>query len=93
MTKADIIDAVYQRMGLSKKESSDLVNTVLEIIREALERTESVKLSGFGNFNIRQKGSRPGRNPRTGEEIEITPRKVLTFKPSQILRNKVNGKA
>lgn len=90
MTKADIVEAVYRKIGLTKKESAALVESVFEIVREELEESQSVKLSGFGNFNIRSKGPRPGRNPKTGEEIEITARKVLTFKASQILKNKVN---
>lgn len=91
MTKAEIVEAVYQRIGLSKKESADIVETVFEVVREQLESSEAVKISGFGNFNIRSKAPRRGRNPKTGEEIEITARKVLTFKPSQILRDKVNS--
>lgn len=91
-TKADIVEAVYQKVGLSKKESADIVDTVFEVIREQLEQSEPVKISGFGNFNVRQKAPRRGRNPKTGDEIEITARKVLTFKPSQILRDKVNTK-
>ncbi|MBF0620617.1 MAG: integration host factor subunit alpha [Magnetococcales bacterium] len=91
MTKADIVEAVYRKIGLTKKESAGLVEEVLEIVREELEGTRPVKLSGFGNFNIRSKGPRPGRNPKTGEEIEITARKVLTFKASQILKDRVNS--
>lgn len=90
-TKADIVEAVYQKIGLSKKESADIVDTVFEVIREQLEQSEPVKISGFGNFNVRSKGPRRGRNPKTGDEIEITARKVLSFKPSQILRDKVNS--
>lgn len=93
MTKADIVESVYQRVGLSKKESAEIVDEVFEIVRERLEQGDPVKISGFGNFNIRQKTPRRGRNPKTGEEILITARKVLTFKPSQILRDKVDGKA
>ncbi|MBF0284444.1 MAG: integration host factor subunit alpha [Magnetococcales bacterium] len=91
MTKAEIVEAVYERIGLSKKESAEIVETVLEVVRERLENGEAVKISGFGNFMVRSKGSRPGRNPKTGEEVEIPPRRVLTFKASQILRDKVCG--
>ncbi|MBF0369174.1 MAG: integration host factor subunit alpha [Magnetococcales bacterium] len=92
MTKADIVEAVYRRLGRPKKETAEIVDDIFEIIRENLEESEEVKISGFGNFNIRQKSPRRGRNPKTGEEIEITARKVLTFKPSQILRTRVNNK-
>ena len=86
MTKADIVEEVYTRVGFSKKESSEVVETVLETIKKTLERGEMVKIAGFGNFVIRSKGPRKGRNPKTGQEIEITPRKVVTFKPSQVLK-------
>lgn len=86
MTKADIVEEVYSRVGFSKKESSEVVETVLETIKKSLTNGETVKIAGFGNFVIRGKGSRKGRNPKTGEEIEITPRKVVTFKPSQVLK-------
>lgn len=91
MTKAEIVEAVHQKVGLSKKESADIVESLFELMREQLETGNQIKISGFGNFNIRQKGPRRGRNPKTGTEIEITARKVLTFRPSQILRDKVNG--
>lgn len=90
MTKAEIVEAIYRKMGITKREAADLVDSFFELVREQLEDGESIKLSGFGNFDIRQKRSRRGRNPKTGEEIEITARKVLTFKPSQLLRQKVN---
>ncbi len=89
MTKADIVEAVYREIGVAKKEAATIVDTVFEAIRLRLENGESVKISRFGNFNIRNKVPRRGRNPKTGEEIEITARKVLTFKPSQILRERV----
>ena len=89
LTKAEIVEAVYRDIGLPKKEAAMVVDAVFEIIRVKLESGESVKISRFGNFNIRDKVPRRGRNPKTGEEIEITARKVLTFKPSQILREKV----
>ena len=87
MTKADLVDAIYQRVGFSKKESAQIVKHVFEIIKETLETGENIKLSGFGNFVVRDKRARIGRNPQTGEEIEISARRVLTFKPSQVLRN------
>ncbi|MBF0621641.1 MAG: integration host factor subunit alpha [Magnetococcales bacterium] len=91
MTRMDLVDAVYQKSGFSRKESADLVETVFEIVKENLSEGDPMKLTGFGNFTVRSKNPRPGRNPKTGEEIEITARKVVTFKPSQILRNKVDS--
>ena len=91
MTKADIVEEVYSRVGFSKKESSEVVETVLETIKRTLENGEMVKIAGFGNFVIRTKGSRKGRNPKTGQEIEITPRKVVTFKPSQVFKEHILG--
>lgn len=91
MTKADIIERVYQNLGgLSKKESAEIVEMVFETIKLTLERGEKIKISGFGNFVVRSKKERTGRNPQTGEEIKIAPRKVLTFKPSQVLKNAIN---
>ncbi|OSM06153.1 integration host factor subunit alpha [Magnetofaba australis] len=90
MTKADIVQSVYQRIGVSKKESADIVEGVFEAIRTSLEDGDPVKISGFGNFNMRAKRPRQGRNPKTGDEVEISARKVVTFKASQILLNKVN---
>jgi integration host factor subunit alpha len=89
MTKADIVEEVYSRVGFSKKESSEVVETVLETIKKTLGQGEMVKIAGFGNFVIRSKGSRKGRNPKTGEEIEITPRRVVTFKPSQVFKEHI----
>jgi integration host factor subunit alpha len=89
MTKADIVEEVYSRVGFSKKESSEVVETVLETIKKTLTNGDMVKIAGFGNFVIRSKGPRKGRNPKTGEEIEITPRKVVTFKPSQVLKEHI----
>nr|CRH07580.1 integration host factor alpha-subunit (IHF-alpha) [Candidatus Magnetococcus massalia] len=91
MTKADIIQTVYQRLGLSKKESADIVESVFESIRNQLETGDPVKISGFGNFTMREKNPRQGRNPKTGEEVEISARRVVTFKASQILLNRVNN--
>ena len=91
MTKADIIEKVYDNLGgLSKKESAEIVELVFETIKNTLERGEKIKISGFGNFVVRQKKERVGRNPQTGDEIKITPRRVLTFKPSQVLKNDIN---
>jgi integration host factor subunit alpha len=91
MTKADIVEVVHNRTGFSKKESSETVEMILEILKEVLENGEKVKLSGFGNFVIRSKEVRKGRNPKTGEEMEISARKVMTFKPSQKLKDYING--
>lgn len=92
MTKADIIERVYESLGgVSKKESAEIVEMVFETIKLTLERGEKIKISGFGNFVVRHKKARTGRNPQTGEEIRIAPRKVLTFKPSQVLKNHINA--
>ena len=91
MTKADIVEEVYQKVGFSKKESAEIVDLVFEIIKETLERSENIKVSCFGSFVVRRKRARRGRNPQTGEEIEITPRNVLTFKPSLVLKKAVNS--
>ena len=90
MTKADLIELVYDEVGLSKQDSADIVETFLDIIKETLEQGENLKLSGFGSFNIRDKRARRGRNPQTGEAITITPRRVLTFKASNVLRDQLN---
>ncbi len=92
MTKADIVDLVHERTGFSKKEASEAVEMILEIIKEKLAVGEKIKISGFGNFNIRQKEIRKGRNPKTGEEMQISARRVLSFKPSQKLKEHVNKK-
>ncbi len=92
MTKADIVEMVHEKTGFSKKESSEAVESILEILKEKLEQGDKVKLSGFGNFVIRRKDVRKGRNPKTGEEMEISARKVLTFKPSQKLKDLINEK-
>jgi integration host factor subunit alpha len=91
MTKADLFDHVLQKLGLPKRECAELVELAFDIIKETLEQGETVKISGFGNFVVRQKRSRRGRNPQTGEEMEITPRRVLTFKPSLVLKEAVNA--
>jgi len=90
MTKFDIIRNVNEQLGFSKKNSAAIVESVFEIIKENLARGENIKISGFGNFMVKQKKARRGRNPQTGEEIEITPRKVLNFKASQVLRRALN---
>jgi integration host factor subunit alpha len=91
MTKADIVEMVHNRTGFSKKESSEAVESILDILKEVLEEGEKIKLSGFGNFVIRNKEVRKGRNPKTGQEMEISARSVLTFKPSQKLKDHING--
>jgi len=91
MTKADIIEGVYEKVGFSKKESAEIVELVFDSLKETLERGEKIKVSGFGNFIVREKNARLGRNPQTGEEIEISARRVLTFRPSQVLKTALNG--
>ena len=89
ITKADLADALFNELGLNKREAKEFVELFFEKIRAALEEGSSVKLSGFGNFGVRKKNSRPGRNPKTGEEIPISPRRVVTFKASQKLKDRV----
>jgi integration host factor subunit alpha len=91
MTKADIIEGVYEKVGFSKKESAEIVELVFDTVKETLERGDKIKISGFGNFQVRQKKARVGRNPQTGKEIEISARRVLTFRPSQVLKSALNG--
>jgi integration host factor subunit alpha len=90
VTRADLAEAVYQEVGLSRNDSAQLVETVLNEVVEALARGETVKLSSFGSFSVRQKGRRVGRNPKTGEEVPILPRRVLVFRASHVLKNKIN---
>jgi integration host factor subunit alpha len=90
MTKADIVETIYEKVGYSRKESAEIVDLVFDLLKETLENGEKIKISGFGNFLIREKRSRKGRNPQTGEEIQISARRVLTFKPSQVLRKALN---
>ena len=90
MTKADIVEMIYERVGFSKKESAELVETVFDVIKDALVGGEKVKFSGFGNFIVREKKARKGRNPQTGAEIQLEARRVLTFKPSLVLKNALN---
>lgn len=89
-TRADLTEAVYRAVGLSRQESSELVESVLETIGARLEGGETVKLSSFGTFQVRSKNERVGRNPKTGEEVAITPRRVLTFRASHVLKDKIN---
>jgi integration host factor subunit alpha len=91
MTKADIVENVYEKVGFSKKESSELVEVVFETMKATLERGEKVKISGFGKFEVRYKRPRRGRNPQTNDEIVIEERNVLSFKPSQVLKNALAG--
>lgn len=92
MTKAEIVEVVHRSSDLSKDEAGEVTELVFEMIRQGLERGENVKLPGFGNFLVREKVARVGRNPKTGEEIEISARKVVSFKPSQILKGRVQKK-
>ena len=89
LTKVQMAERLYQEVGLNKREAKELVELFFEEIRASLERNEEVKLSGFGNFSLRDKNERPGRNPRTGEEIPITARRVVTFRPGQKLRARI----
>ncbi|NQV99673.1 MAG: integration host factor subunit alpha [Rhodospirillales bacterium] len=90
VTRAQLGESVYQEVGLSRNESADLLETVLNHMGDALTAGETVKISSFGSFSVRQKGERVGRNPKTGEEVPILPRKVLVFRPSQVLKNRIN---
>ena len=89
VTRADLSEAVYQEVGLSRNESAELVESVLRIISDSLSEGDNVKISSFGSFSVRQKSGRMGRNPKTGEEVPIGPRKVLVFRPSQVLKSVV----
>lgn len=90
LTRADLAEKVYEEVGLSRNETADLVEQVLDEVIDALARDENVKLSSFGSFNLRSKGERIGRNPKTGEEVPILPRKVVTFRASHTLKDRVN---
>lgn len=92
MTKIDIIEAIYEKVGFSKKEVAKIVETVFDIMKEHLVKEDKIKISGFGNFVVRNKRARRGRNPQTGDDIQITPRRILTFKPSQVLKAAINQK-
>jgi integration host factor subunit alpha len=91
LTRAAIADAMHRKLGLSRAESLEMVESILALMCEALGRGENVKISGFGTFLLRDKGERVGRNPKTGIEVPITPRRVLTFRSSQILKQRVTG--
>ena len=91
LTKADLANSLFDQVGLNKREAKEFVDAYFEVIRDALESGENVKLSGFGNFQLRRKNERPGRNPKTGEEIPISARQVVTFRPGQKLRSKVEA--
>lgn len=90
MTKADLVESVYLKTGFSKKESADIVEMVFDLMKETLEGGEKIKIAGFGNFVVKEKATRRGRNPQTGEEINISSRRILTFKPSQVLKASIN---
>ena len=90
MTKGDIVERIYEKVGFSKKEASEVVDTIFEVIKNGLEQGSKVKISGFGNFVVNEKRPRKGRNPQTGEEILLEARRVLTFKPSLVLKNLLN---
>src|SRR5688572_13689148 len=91
VTRANLCEVVYQKVGLSRTESAALVELVLKEITDSLERGETVKLSSFGSFIVRDKGQRVGRNPKSGQEVPIPPRRVMVFKPSNILKQRING--
>ena len=91
VTRAQLSEAVYQEVGLSRNESADLVESVLDQIATSLAKGEMVKISSFGSFAVRQKGQRIGRNPKTGEEVPILPRRVLVFRASHVLKNRINA--
>ena len=93
VTRAHLGEAVYQEVGLSRNESADLLETVLNLMTKSLVEGETVKISSFGSFSVRQKGQRIGRNPKTGEEVPILPRKVLVFRPSQVLESRINRRS
>ncbi|SMF43472.1 integration host factor subunit alpha [Tistlia consotensis] len=91
LTRADLSEAVYQEVGLSRNESAELVEAVLDEMADALVKGEMVKISSFGTFSVREKGQRIGRNPKTGEEVPILPRRVLVFRASHVLKKRING--
>jgi integration host factor subunit alpha len=93
LTKADLAEKLFEELGLNKREAKEIVESFFEEIRTSLENGQQVKLSGFGNFDLRDKNQRPGRNPKTGEEIPITARRVVTFRPGQKLKSRVEAYA
>lgn len=92
VTRAELAEAVYETVGLSRLESASLVETILDEMADALVAGDPVKISSFGSFSVREKGERIGRNPKTGEEVPISPRRVLIFRPSHVLKDRINGK-
>ena len=90
MTKADLIEKITLMTAFTKKESAEIVERVFDVVKATLEAGENIKIAGFGNFEVKEKAARSGRNPQTGEIIEITPRRVLTFKPSRVLKKSIN---
>ena len=90
MTKADIVERIYERLGLTKNESAELLETVFSIMKSTLERGDNLKIAGFGTFEVKQKRDRRGRNPQTGEPITIKARRILSFRPSTILKSRIN---
>ena len=90
MTKADLVEKISLMTTFTKKESSEIVERVFDVVKSTLEAGENIKIAGFGNFEVKEKAARRGRNPQTGEIIEITPRRVLTFKASQVLKKSIN---
>ena len=93
LTKAELAERLFLDVGLNKREAKEFIDAFFEVVRDALERGEQVKLSSFGNFDLRQKNQRPGRNPKTGEEIPISARRVVTFRPGQKLKVRVEAYA
>ena len=93
LTKAEMAEKLFEELGLNKREEKEVVELFFEVVRSSLESNEQVKLSGFGNFDLRDKSQRPGRNPKTGEEIPITARRVVTFRPGQKLKARVEAYA
>ena len=93
LTKAEMAERLFLDVGLNKREAKEFVDAFFEVVRDALEKGEQVKLSGFGNFDLRFKNQRPGRNPKTGKEVPISPRRVMVFKPSAILKQRINNGA
>ena len=91
LTRADLAETVVQKVGLPRNELQDMVELVIKVLSDRLAEGEAVKLSSFGSFNIRQKGERVGRNPKTGKEVPITPRRVLVFRPSNIMKDRINA--
>jgi len=90
MTKAELVECIYEKVGISKTESAEIVESIFNILKETLEQGEKIKISGFGTFTVKEKNARKGRNPQTGEGITISARRVLTFKPSQVLKRALN---